>query len=76
MVLQIIRIVLVMALVIASAALATPPGRLPLALRGIRRIMLKDRGLPADSSAPARASPLRRVFAFLLLLVAVILAVL
>jgi len=70
---QIARLVLVIALVCVAGALATPPGRLPLALRGLQRMMRKDLGElrePADS----RASVSRRLLAFLLVLVAVILA--
>ena len=41
---DLIIVVLVIALLGAAAALATPPGRLPLALRGVYRVLKKDRG--------------------------------
>ena len=67
------RLVGVLALVVAAAALATPPGRLPLALRGVCRVLRRDRGLPdAPSGAPAPAW--RRVLAFVLVLAAAALA--
>ena len=51
---DLIIVVLVIALLGAAAALATPPGRLPLALRGVYRIMRKDRG---ESAAPPDSGP-------------------
>lgn len=73
--LQFGRIVAVLALLIAAALLATPPGRLPLALRGVYRILRRDRGLPdaAPSSEPAPTG--RRLLAFALVLLAAALAV-
>ena len=75
MVFQVLRLVVVVTLVCAAAALATPPGRIPLALRGIRRILRRDAGLPVQQERDARASGARRGVAFLLVLVAVALAV-
>ena len=43
--LQIERLLAVLTLLIVAACLATPPGRLPLALRGVYRILRRDRGL-------------------------------
>ena len=68
-----IIVVLVIALLGAAAALATPPGRLPLALRGVYRIMRKDRG---ESAAPPDSGPVplwRRVLAFVLVVIAALL---
>ena len=70
---DLIIVVLVIALLGAAAALATPPGRLPLALRGVYRIMRKDRG---ESAAPPDSGPAplwRRVFAFILVVIAALL---
>ena len=67
------RVVAVIGLVAVAAALATAPGRLPLALRGIRRMLRRDLGeseMPAEAKAPVW----RRALAFLLVLVAAILA--
>ena len=73
--LQIARLVGVLALLIVAALLATPPGRLPLALRGVYRILRRDRGLAEDPAAMAGVAPTRkRLLAFVLVLVAVALA--
>lgn len=72
--LQIARVVAVIALLCISAALSTPPGRLPLALRGLRRVMRRDAGLP-DKDAASAASPLRRCLSFLFLVLAILLVV-
>ena len=67
--LQIARIVAVIALLCFASALAAPPNRLPLALRGLRRILRKDMGAVGD--VEEKASPMRRAIAFLLVLIAV-----
>jgi hypothetical protein len=64
------RVLAVVALVCAAASLATPPGRLPLALRGIRRMLHKDSGAPRQRSADEPAPLWRRVLAFFLVLLA------
>ena len=76
MLVEIARIIFVIALLGGAAALATPKGRLPLALRGVCRILRKDRGetaAPADSSA-AKVPLWRRLLAFVLVLIAVLTA--
>lgn len=73
--LQIARLVGVLALLIVAALLATPPGRLPLALRGVYKILRRDRGLPAAVPAGGAASTGKRLLAFLLVLVAAALAI-
>ena len=68
-----ILVILIVALLGAAAALATPPGRLPLALRGVYRIMRKDRG---ENPAPPAAGPAplwRRILAFFLVVLAALL---
>ena len=70
---EFIRVLAVIALLIVAACLATPQGRLPLALRGIKRILNRDSGM-VESSSSVPASPRRRFFAFLLVLAAVALA--
>lgn len=72
----ILRLVLVVALLGAAAMLATPRGRLPLALRGLQRLMRRDRGESAarPEDAGERVSLAKRLLAFLLVLLALVLA--
>ena len=72
------RVIAVVGLLGFSAFLASPKGRLPLALRGVARLMRQDRGeaisrTPADSGTPA--SKTRRFFALVCMIIAIILAV-
>ncbi len=70
------RFVVVIALLGLAAALATPRGRLPLALRGIRKTLRRDAGAPA-AEPPARAVPLwKRLVAFALVLLAFLIGIL
>ena len=77
MLLWIVRIVLVIGLVGVAAAIATPKGRLPLALRGVRRIMKMDRGEKTCGTEEAgRTVPgWKRALAILLVLLAVLICV-
>jgi len=71
---DLIIVVLIIVLLGAAAALATPPGRIPLALRGVYRILKKDRG---ECAAPPSSGPAplwRRILAFFLVLIAALLA--
>lgn len=74
---EIARLAVVIVLLVAAALIATPKGRVPLALRGVYRILRKDRGLAvgatADKGRPVSSS--RRCLAFGLVLAAVALAV-
>ena len=72
---QIVRLVAVVALLVFAAVLATPPGRLPLALRGVYKIMKRDRSMPDRPPSSSPPSALRRGLAFLLVLAAVALCV-
>jgi len=71
---ELIRVIVIIALVVFAAALATPKGRMPLALRGLQRILRKDRGLAAAPVETTPASPLRRLLSFVLILIAIALA--
>ena len=70
---ELLIVVLVIALLGAAAALATPPGRLPLALRGVYRILKKDRGGCAAPPSSGPAPLWRRILAFFLVLLAALL---
>ena len=78
MVLQIARLVAVVALLCVAAAIATPKGRLPLALRGLAKLLARDRGqtqsTAVDGCRLQSVSAGRRTLAFLLVVLAVILA--
>ena len=69
MVFQALRVAAVLALLCAAALLATPPGRLPLALRGLAKIT----GRNPDQNAVSKVSLFKRLLASVLVLVAVIL---
>ena len=85
--LQIARLVAVLALIGVAAAIATPKGRLPLALRGLAKMV---NAVPSSSRRQALAgdpcyhasrrdvdgtvSAGKRTFAFLLVLLAILLA--
>ena len=73
---EIVRIVAVIALVCVAAAISTPKGRMPLALRGVMKVMRRDGTLPAHGAPPAggKVPPVKRLLAFALVLAAVLLA--
>ena len=76
MILQIARLVAVVALLCVAAAIATPKGRLPLALRGLAKLLARDRGqsIAVDSSQQQSVSGEKRTLAFVLVLLAILLA--
>ena len=76
MALQIARLVAVLALLCVAAVLATPKGRLPLALRGLAKLMGKDGILTFEHSEHSniQISPARRLLAFFFVLLAILLA--
>lgn len=67
---QLGRIVAVIALVCVAAVIATPKGRVPLALRGLSRILGWSRAATAGEQVP----PGRKAIALLLVLLAAALA--
>ena len=75
-VLQIARLVAILALLCVAAAIATPKGRLPLALRGLAKLLAHDRGqsVAVDDTRLRSVSAGRRALAFLLVLLAILLA--
>ena len=76
MILQIARLVAVVALLCVAAAIATPKGRLPLALRGLAKLLAHDRGpsIAVDCSRQQSVSGGKRTLAFGLVLLAILLA--
>ena len=73
----IVKIVVVVALLGVAAAIATPKGRLPLALRGLKKMLERDRGQPVSDGCGRRSpSAAKRGVAFVLVLLAVLVAVL
>lgn len=76
-VIGIAKVVLVIVLLGVAAAVATPKGRLPLALRGVMRMVRRDRGesgcAAAEKGEPVSAG--KKFFAFLLVIIAIIVAV-
>ena len=66
------RLVAVVALLTLAALLATPPGRLPLALRGLAKLLRSDRG--ERTAVPPPATVVRRLVAFAAVLAAVLVA--
>ena len=80
--LQIARLVAVLALVCVAAAIATPKGRLPLALRGLAKMLqgCKVAELQGSSTlqpcnpGTLQPSARKRLLAFLLVLLAILLA--
>lgn len=67
------RFVLVIALLAAAVALLTDRARLPLALRGLRRVLGKGASAREDSCPPV--SQARRIVAFSLVVLAFLVAV-
>ncbi|MBO6167367.1 MAG: hypothetical protein J6P13_03330 [Kiritimatiellae bacterium] len=75
------KVAMVIALVVYAAALSTPPGRLPLALRGLKKILQRDAATPsAPIPAPATGadnpgiSAKRKVLAFFIVVLALVIA--
>ena len=73
---QIARLVAVLALLCVAAAIATPKGRLPLALRGLAKMLGKD-GIQTFEHSEHSNIPVslaRRLLAFVFVLLAILLA--
>ena len=70
------RFIAVIAILGLAAVLATEKGKLPLALRGLKKIMRRDAGQPAEKPpAEVRVPMWKRLLAFVLVLVAFVIAV-
>lgn len=70
---QIARLVVVLALLCVAAAIATPKGCLPLAFRGLAKMLGKD-GIQTSGHSDIPVSLARRLLAFLFVLLAALLA--
>ncbi len=70
---ELAAIVVTMGLVLFAAALVTPKGRVPLALRGINKILRRDRGA-APQGAPEKVALWRKLLATVLVLIAFLIA--
>ena len=68
---QIARLAAVIILLVAAALAATPKGRLPLALRGLWRTLRRDGAVVGDAPSGEPVSATLRWLAFLLVVVAV-----
>ena len=68
----IVKIVLVIALLGVAAAIATPKGRLPLALRGLEKILGKRAKTRATGESVSTG---KRFFALVLVIIAIIAAI-
>lgn len=68
---ELIRVIAVVALLCVAAAICTPKGRLPLVLRGLKKTLGTK---PSASDGGERVSAGRRVLSFVILLLAIVLA--
>ena len=66
----IFRIIAVVALLCVAAAIATPQGRLPLALRGLQKLLRKDGVRLPESDKEQEVSAKRKFIAFIIVLLA------
>ena len=65
---ELMRVIAVVAMLIAAAALATPKGKLPLALAGLAKLLNRERRHPSEVEPPAAW---KRFLALVLVLAAV-----
>lgn len=72
-IIQCLRIAAVVLLLCISSAVATPPGRLPLVLRGLRKVVRKDAGLSCTDEKQS-VSVYRKLLSVALIVIAVAIA--
>lgn len=72
---QLVRVILVILLVVFAAVLSTPKGRLPLAIRGLAKILRRD-GKNAVTNEVKEVPIWKKTLAFLLVIIAALLSVL
>jgi len=68
---QIARVAAVVLLLAAAALAATPRGRMPLALRGLWRVMRRDGAVAGGAQSGEPVGVARRILAFALVIAAV-----
>lgn len=74
---ELTRVIVVIALVVIAAVLATPPNKVPLALRGLVRILKRDRfgDAAAESRSQCGVVPMwKKLLSFALCILAFIIA--
>lgn len=72
---ELCRVLVVIGLVVGAAVLATPPNKVPLALRGLMRILKKDSASVDAKSSSRQLVPLwKKLLSFALCVLAFILA--
>ena len=72
-ILELARVIGVIALVVTAGFLATPPNKVPLAMRGILRLLRKDEALPPQGGV-SRVPIWKKVLSFTLVVLAFLLA--
>ena len=76
MIVIVVKVVLVMVLLVFAALISSPKGRLPLALRGLKKIINSDFGInDAQNDQAQRVSAKRRFLAFILVILAIAIAI-
>lgn len=71
---ELIRVLGVIGLVVVAAVLATPPNKVPLALRGLVRILRRDAGSREASTTPGAVPLWKKLLSFALCVLAFIIA--
>lgn len=72
---ELVRVLVVIGLVVGAAVLATPPNKVPLALRGLMRILKKDSKSADTASLSGQAVPSwKKLLSFGLCILAFVLA--
>lgn len=70
---QLVRVILVILLVVFAAVLSTPKGRLPLAIRGLAKILRRD-GKNAATNEVKEVPIWKKTLAFVLVIIAAFLS--
>lgn len=71
-ILELLRVLAVIGLVVIAAVLTTPPNKVPLALRGLAKMLGKS--AESDKSMPAVVPAYKKILAFVLVILAFIIA--